>query len=171
MPSLPCCEALVLLVVVAGVGAGATVDLLTRHIPNSVTVLMAAAGTTLAATGISHVSLAGSLLGFALGMLLMMPGHALGATGAGDVKLMGAVGAVVGPQLVVMAFLFTAITGGILALFVAWRRGRLAATVGRTARMVAAPAESKRQIAGAGSGSHFPYGPAIAIGSIAALVL
>ncbi len=42
----------------------------------------------------------------------MMPGHVLGATGAGDVKLMAAVGAIVGPAMVVTAFLFTAIAGG-----------------------------------------------------------
>ena len=59
------------------------------------------------------------MAGFALGLLLMMPGHALGATGAGDVKLMAAVGAIVGPGLVVSAFLFTAIAGGILAILVA----------------------------------------------------
>ena len=50
----------------------------------------------LAATGISGISLASSLLGFFLGFLLMLPGHVLGATGAGDVKLFAAAGAVLG---------------------------------------------------------------------------
>ena len=40
-----------------------------------------------------------------VGFALMLPGHMLGATGAGDVKFMAAVGAIVGPALVVSAFL------------------------------------------------------------------
>ena len=56
-----------------------------------------------------------------------MPGHVLGATGAGDVKFMAAIGAIVGPALVVSSFLFTALAGGVLAR----RRRRQAATVGR----------------------------------------
>ena len=59
----------------------------------------------------------------------MLPGHALGATGAGDVKLMAAVGAIVGPGMVLRAFLFTAVAGGVLALAVA-----VGAAAGRHAR-------------------------------------
>ena len=55
-------------------------------------------------------------LGFVMGFALMLPGHLLGATGAGDVKLMAAIGALVGPVLMVKAFLFTAIAGGVLAV-------------------------------------------------------
>ena len=61
------------------------------------------------------------MAGFMIGMALMMPGHLLGATGAGDVKLMGAIGAIVGPGMVVSAFLFTAVAGGVLAVAVATR--------------------------------------------------
>ena len=49
----------------------------------------------------------------------MLPGHALGATGAGDVKLMAAVGSLLGPLVIVNAVLFTAIAGGVLAVTVA----------------------------------------------------
>ena len=92
------------------------VDIRTRRIPNELTATMAGIGVGLAATGVSGVSVWASMAGFALGLLLMMPGHALGATGAGDVKLMAAVGAIVGPGLVVSAFLFTAIAvGSVLA--------------------------------------------------------
>ena len=63
------------------------------------------------------------------GFALMLPGHVLGATGAGDVKLMAAVGAIVGPAVVLKAFLFTAVAGGVLAVAVALRRRRLAATL------------------------------------------
>ena len=144
------------------------VDIRTRRIPNELTATMAGIGVGLAATGVSGVSVWASMAGFALGLLLMMPGHALGATGAGDVKLMAAVGAIVGPGLVVSAFLFTAIAGGILAILVALRRRRLAATVARTRRLIQAPTDAKQEILAASASSRFAYGPAIAVGSVLA---
>ena len=154
-----------------GVFIATVVDIRSRRIPNALTASMAGAGIGFAATGLSGVSLTAAAVGFVLGLVLMLPGHALGATGAGDVKLMAAVGAIVGPALVVKAFLFTALAGGLLALIVAVRRKRLAATVGGTARMIAAPVAARREIQSATSASRFAYGPAIAVGSvIAALV-
>ena len=154
-----------------GVVIATVIDIRTRRIPNSVTASMAGVGLALAAAGLSGLSLPAAAAGFVLGLVLMLPGHMLGATGAGDVKLMAAVGAIVGPALVVKAFLFTALAGGLLALIVAVRRKRLAATVGGTARMIAAPVAARREIQSATSASRFAYGPAIAVGSvIAALV-
>ena len=132
---------------------------------------MAGVGVGLAASGVSGVSLGGSALGFILGFALMMPGHALGATGAGDVKLMAAVGAIVGPALVVSAFLFTAVAGGVLALVVAVRRQRLAATFAGTGRLISTPGEARREIQAATGSSRFAYGPAIAIGSVLAALI
>jgi prepilin peptidase CpaA len=108
------------------------------------------------------------MVGFALGLALMLPGHAIGATGAGDVKLMAAVGAIVGPALVVSAFLFTAIAGGVLAVAVAVRRRRLGTTLAGTGRLIAARSDAREDIRGAGNSNRFAYGPAIAIGSMIA---
>ena len=94
-----------LLAVAGGAGAGALIDLRTRRIPNAISVGLAALGVVLAAGGASGTSVASSLAGFFAGLLLMMPGHLLGATGAGDVKLFAAVGAVVGLERIVGAFL------------------------------------------------------------------
>jgi prepilin peptidase CpaA len=159
------------LVLVAGVGAAAIVDLRTGRIPNPLTIALAAAGITLAGTGDSGISIGASFLGFAIGLALMLPGHALGATGAGDVKLVAAVGAIVGPVQVVNVFLLTAVAGGVLALAVAIRRGRLTATLAGTGRLVTAPADARRTIAAPQAGNRFCYGPAIAAGSILAAVL
>ena len=101
----------------------------------------------------------------------MLPGHALGATGAGDVKLMAAIGALVGPGMVVNAFLFTAVAGGVLAVAVALRRRRLGATFARAGRLIAAPTEVKQQIGSATPSSRFAYGPAIAVGSVLAALM
>ena len=153
---------------VAGALVATVIDLRTRRIPNALTASMAAVGVGFAATGISGMSIGASLVGLALGLALMLPGHFLGATGAGDVKLMGAVGAVVGPGLVVSAFLFTAIAGGVLAVAVAVQRQRLAATIAGTGRLIAAPAEAHQDIRSATPARRFAYGPAIAIGSVLA---
>lgn len=156
---------------VAGLAIATVIDLRTRRIPNELTAAIAGVGLGLAATGTSGIGVAASFAGFFLGLLLMMPGYMLGATGAGDVKLMGAVGAVMGPALVVSAFLFTAIAGGVLAVFVAVRRQRLTETLARTGQLVAGPGEAPQKIRGATSASRFAYGPAIAIGTVVAALM
>jgi prepilin peptidase CpaA len=155
----------------AGALIATVIDIRTRRIPNVLTATMAGIGVGMAATGLSGVSLLSSFAGFALGFALMLPGHALGATGAGDVKLMAAVGAMVGPATVVTAFLFTAIAGGVLAVAVAIRRQRLGATLAGTGRLIAVPTDAKRQIGSATPSSRFAYGPAIAIGSVLAVLV
>lgn len=54
--------------------------------------------------------------GLAIGIALLLLPYLMGGMGAGDAKLMGAAGAVLGPGGVFMAFLFTAIIGGVYAL-------------------------------------------------------
>jgi len=161
--------------VVATVAAGAliatAVDIRTRRIPNELTAAMTGIGLGLAATGISGISVWASMLGLVVGLALMMPGHLLGATGAGDVKLMAAVGSIVGPAMVVSAFLFTAVAGGGLAVLVAVKRRRLAATFEGAGRLIAAPAGVKQEIRSAPASSRFAYGPAIAVGSILATLV
>ena len=156
---------------VAGVGVATVVDLRTRRIPNVLTGAMASVGLGLAAAGFSGMSVGAALLGSCVGLVLMLPGHALGATGAGDVKLMAAVGSLLGPRVVVKAFLFTAVAGGALAMFVAMRRRRLGTTMAGTARMIAAPADAKREIEAGPPASRFAYAPAIAVGSLLAAVM
>lgn len=58
----------------------------------------------------------GGLEGVALGLALLLPIYWLRAMGAGDVKLMGMVGAFLGPEAVLGAVLGTFLAGGVLAL-------------------------------------------------------
>lgn len=153
---------------VIGVMLAAFVDIRTRRIPNAVTAPMSALGIALAALGSDDQSLGAAVLGLALGLLLMLPGYALGATGAGDVKLLAAVGALLGPAGVVVAFVWTAIAGGGLAVATALYRRRLTATLAGTGRLLTSPADARQTIAATAASSRFAYGPAIAIGSIVA---
>jgi prepilin peptidase CpaA len=158
-------------VLAAGVLAATVIDLRSRRIPNVLTAMMALAGIGVAAAGLGGVSPGAAVTGLAVGLALMLPGHIIGATGAGDVKLMGAIGSILGPAGVVKAMLFTAVAGGVLALAVAARRRRLGETLAGTARMVAAPVEARRDIQSASSGRRFAYAPAIAAGSVIAALL
>ena len=158
-------------VLAAGLAAATAIDLKTRRIPNELTAAMAVTGVALAATGVSGITTAASLAGLVLGLLLMLPGYGLGATGAGDVKLMAAVGAIVGPPMVLSAFVCTSLTGGVIAVIVAMRRKRLGATLAQTGRLVAAPGSAQKEIRAATSASRFAYGPAIAVGSLVAVLI
>jgi prepilin peptidase CpaA len=56
-----------------------------------------------------------SVLGLATGIGLLIIPYIFGGMGAGDAKLMGAVGAILGTKSVFIAFLFSALVGGIYA--------------------------------------------------------
>jgi len=57
-----------------------------------------------------------SIEGLGVGIAVLIIPYLLGGIGAGDVKLMGAVGGFLGPKGVFIAFLFTSIVGGIYAI-------------------------------------------------------
>ncbi len=159
------------MILVAGTGTGAAIDLVTRRIPNGVVALTAAAGVLAAASGASDLSFGSSLLGLGAGIMLMLPGHLFGATGAGDVKLFGAVGAVVGVERILWALGYTAIAGGVFALIWALHRGRLTLTLRRALGALGRPGRARAAITSAGAHNRFPYGPAIAVGSVLAVLL
>jgi prepilin peptidase CpaA len=163
-------ESLPLLALAIGVGTGAFIDLRTRRVPNAVTVPLAVMGIATAATGFTSVTVAGAIAGLVLGLLFMLPGYFFGATGAGDVKLLAAAGAWLGPSLIGIAFLYTAIAGGLLALVVARRRRRLALTLESTSKLITTRAANVADIEHPATNNRFAYAPAIAAGSILAAI-
>ena len=98
-------------------------DLKSRRIPNALT--FGAAGLGLAA----HLALGGwsglalALSGWAVGLALFFPVFALGGMGAGDVKLLAAFGAWLGPSGAAWTAIYGALAGGVLALAVSLARG------------------------------------------------
>lgn len=161
-------DALVLAAVAGSGGASAIVDLRTRRVPNWLTLTITSVGVSLAAAHLTTVSVAGALGGFAVGLLLMLPGHIVGATGAGDVKLFAAVGTLLGPTHIGVAFVYTAILGGALAVLVAMYRGRLQATLQETATLVVTGGANVTRIERPTTDNRFAYAPAIAVGTIVA---
>jgi prepilin peptidase CpaA len=154
-----------LLALSLGLAAAVVTDVRSRRIPNWLTGAIAGAGFGLAFGG-GAVTPGQAALGLAAGLLLMLPGHVIGATGAGDVKLMAAIGVFLGPGQVFRAFLYAALAGGAMALAIAARRGLLTDTLLGTTRLVTAPAATRDAIVAPGRGNRFPYGPAIAAGTL-----
>jgi prepilin peptidase CpaA len=153
-----------------GLAAAVVSDVRTRRIPNWLTGAIAGGGFGLAFGG-GAVTPVDAALGVLVGLALMLPGHVIGATGAGDVKLMAAIGSFLGPGLEFRAFLYSALVGGALALMIAARRGLLADTVLGTTRLVTAPASTRDAIVTPGRGNRFAYGPAIALGTLITLLV
>ena len=157
-------------VLILGLAAAVFTDVRTRRIPNWLTAGITGAGFGIAFGG-GAVTPAQAALGMIAGLLLMMPGHVIGATGAGDVKLMAAIGVLVGPGVVFKAFLYTAVAGGVFALAVAVRRGMLADTLYGTQRLVTAPLAAPQTIKSPSRANRFAYGPAIAVGTLIAVLV
>jgi prepilin peptidase CpaA len=96
-------------------------DLSVRRIPNAV--LFPALMTALYLNSISGglAGFADSVTGLVIGLLMLLPLHVLGRMGAGDIKLLGVVGSVLGGWGAIVAGLATMMAGGILAvLYMIW---------------------------------------------------
>lgn len=104
-------------------------DLRTRRIPNVLTFGAALLGLAFHAFASGWPGLGLSAGGWALGLLLFLPMFALRGMGAGDVKLLAAVGAWVGPSQVFWVALLTSVAGGVLGVAVALLHGYLSEAV------------------------------------------
>jgi len=105
-----------------------------------------------------------------VGLALMLPSHVIGATGAGDVKLLAAFGTLLGPGRTGWAFLYSAIAGGAIALIVAVRRQRVRMTIARAAALLQTPGTAVAEIEHPCEDNRFAYAPAIVVGALAAAI-
>lgn len=115
---------LVLVTLVAGVS-----DVRARRIPNWLVLAGALSGSCMNWFLYGTPGLANSAKGLGLALLIYFPLYALRAMGAGDAKLMGAVGAIVGPGNWFGIFILTAVLGGAVGIVVVVLRKRLSRTL------------------------------------------
>lgn len=150
-------------------------DVRTRRIPNSLTLAGCIAGLAIGAAGAGLHGFISSGEGLLLAFALTLPFWLLGLVGAGDVKLVSAVGAFVGIGLVGETLLAIGVAGGLLAVGALLRRGLLARTGERMAatfslsfatRRVAYVAPDAQE-----SDVRLPYAIAISAGTLAAVLL
>ena len=146
-------------------------DVRYRRIPNLLVLGLLIGGLTI---NISFGGLNGALTsveGLALAFLPMFLIHLFGAMGAGDVKLFGAVGSVIGVSMVPMTFVVVVMLGAVLAIYTMLRSGTIFSTLHGVLRIFvgimpgwemprfAIPPDRKHTI---------PYGVAIMLGSLIA---
>ena len=103
--------------------AASVTDLWKFKVYNLLTIPMLVTGACVSTLLGSWEGLVASLLGAALGFVLLVFFFAVGGVGAGDVKLLTAVGAWLGPYLTYQVFVASALFGGIYALALVFRRG------------------------------------------------
>jgi prepilin peptidase CpaA len=82
----------------------AAIDYRSKRIPNWLTVPAAVSGLIYSALFPSGIGLLGSLAGFAVGLSLLLVPWLLGGGGMGDVKMLAALGAWLGPLGILIAF-------------------------------------------------------------------
>ncbi|HHY11420.1 MAG TPA: prepilin peptidase [Firmicutes bacterium] len=111
------------LATLTGTGLCAMYDLRTGRIPNKITFSCILAGIVINTWSHGFAGMRDSLHGFAVGILLLIIPFALGGMGAGDVKMLAAVGAINGSRFVFHVFLYGAVAGGVLSAFTACKMG------------------------------------------------
>jgi prepilin peptidase CpaA len=165
-----------LLIALALAVIAAVFDVRQRRIPNRLTYPGIVLGLVLRGLLFGWKGLGSAVAGLLLAGGVMLLFYAVRAMGAGDVKLMAAVGSLVGPGHAVVVLLATAICGGVMAIGYAVYRGQMWATVRNVASVL-------RFHAWAGLQAHpelnldnptalrMPYGLAIAAGTLYALLL
>lgn len=146
-------------------------DLRTRKIPNVITgpALLLGVGTHLVLGG--PAGAASALAGALLAGVILLPGWLAKWMGAGDVKLMAAVGAWLGYPRSLYAVLAALITGGLISLVVAARRGLLVRTLRGAALLIpgVAARQGRSGTEPESSGVYVPFAFAVLVGSLFAL--
>lgn len=112
-----------------------------------------------------------SLLGAAIGFALLLLPYFMGGMGAGDVKLLAVIGAFGGVFFVFTSFIYAAVIGGIISAFLLARRGVLRSTMMHILLFlpIFQKPQSHSEAMNDKSQEKFPYGIAIAVGTLIAL--
>jgi len=155
-------------------GLSAFFDLRIRRIPNWLIAIGLICGVVLNAFHGSHY-LIQSILGFLVGVVVLIVPFALGWIGAGDVKYLGVVGSLLGVSWLPRVFFYSALVAGIIAV------GYLAVGLARISRFRGLWLDIKTAVLSMGhvlpvavnmktneQGASVPWGVAFAAGTIIA---
>jgi prepilin peptidase CpaA len=157
-----------------------------RRIPNPLVFTGMTVGLIIGLLSGGIKGLGRSCLGMIVGVGILFIPFSLGWIGAGDAKLLGAIGALLGAKGVALSMLYGAITGGLMSAIVLLRHRRLglfvvsclACVAGLIGRVIPGTiGRSLRSLRQAGvphpmlnSGLAVPYSVAISIGMVIAVV-
>jgi prepilin peptidase CpaA len=149
-------------------------DLRTRRIPNLLTFGATLCAIVLQTSTDGTRGLGLSLAGWLVGVAIFFPVFALGGMGAGDVKLVGALGACLGPIGALHVAAGAAIAGGLLAVVLTLRTGYFATAVANVRRLFGfwrtnGLTPMPDLTLSSGSGPRLAYAVPILIGTVGAL--
>lgn len=160
--------------VIVAIAIATYTDCRWRLIKNVLTFPAIALGLLLHFLGNGWAGLTFGMAGLAVGFGLMLIPLIFGQMGGGDVKLMAALGSLLGAYAVLNVFLYTTLAGGLLAMGFALYRGKGLETVRRTWDLAVGlfiyhtrpiiPADTEKTVT-------MPYGVAIAVGTLTYLIL
>jgi prepilin peptidase CpaA len=151
-------------------------DIRTRRIPNILTAGAIIVAIPFLTLNGGPAGLSRGLLGAGIGLLLFFPYFALGGLGAGDVKLLAAIGMWLGPVPTLWVALFASMAGGVIAFGVALFHGYLRQAFSNlwlliTHWRVSGPRPLDSVSLHGGRSPRFPYSVPIAAGLVLTLWL
>ncbi|WP_010627853.1 prepilin peptidase [Halomonas sp. KM-1] len=149
-----------------------------RRIPNTLILAGAAVGFLLQGWAAGASGVLAATYGLLVGLAILLPGYLMGFTGAGDAKLMAAIGTFLGPVGVFQAALISILFGGIIAMVFALSaliHRQSVSPWGRYALMMRTLVVTGRPLyippaEGEVMGKKFPFAVSIALGTTAWLV-
>jgi prepilin peptidase CpaA len=148
-------------------------DLRSRKILNVVTFPTMGLGLLLHTVSSGWGGLTFGVLGLLVGSSLLLVPYLMGGMGAGDVKLLAAVGALKGAGFVFYAGIYTAIVGGVIgAAYLVWKRKLFLFTIIKKFTGIPGIQAGEVQLRDyTGEPITFPYGLAIVTGTLLAYLL
>ena len=155
--------------VVVLVSAAARADVRTRTIPNRLTFPALLLGLAVHGALGGAEGLKSSLTGMLVAGGVLLPGWLFRWMGAGDVKLMAAVGAWLAWPQALIAVLASLVMGGVISLIVALRKGLLRQALVGAAVIGAAALARSPVTPPVTTGVRFPFALAVFVGSTFAL--
>jgi len=165
----------IILALLTAVAACCAVDIRTRRIPNAVSAPAIVVGLFLNGLYFGPTGLVASAGGVVLMVGVLIAPFALGGIGAGDVKMMAAVGAISGPRLAVLGLVLGLGLGGIVMGIHLVRLGRLGEKIDALRTMISS-AVLTRSVAPLRVPAHdpgaisLPYSVPLGLGTAAAVV-
>ena len=167
----------VIVLVLGFVAACCLADIQTRRIPNLLSIPAIVAGLLLNWLWLGLPGIAHSARGILLVVAVLIGPFGFGGIGGGDVKMMAAVGALLGPHLALASLGMGMALGGIMMVIHLVRLGRFWEKLGATARMILTAAATlslaplKASSIPASSAITLPYSVPLGLGTIAAIGL
>lgn len=153
-------------------GIAACTDMEARRIPNWLNLSGLIVGFALNLFLYGSAGLKNSALGLGVALLIYLPLFIIKGMGAGDVKLMAAVGALVGPANWLRIFALTAIFGGLIAAVVILYRGSAGRALRNIGRILISPfrgsvpyQDNPELDVTSGKGLSLPHGAVIGLGA------